>query len=122
MSDLYEIVGLTIEQVAACVEALLGMDADHAVVRRVRQSLETSPAPVEGVVPGSNLERQIQLARQTIERWPDDVRRAMGIVAQETPAAPEKCKCNYPDAWHCARGEHMKACVCGCHAPNRGVL
>lgn len=46
MSDLYEIVGLTIEQVVACVEALCGMDPDHAVVRRVRQSQETRSLPI----------------------------------------------------------------------------
>lgn len=65
--------------------------------------METSPAPVEGVVPGSNLERQIQLARQTIERWPDDVRRAMGIVAQETRAATEtsECRCGQRTCSQC---------------------
>lgn len=29
---------------------------------------------------------------------------------------PAQCKCGHPgNPWHCAQGEHMKACTCECH-------
>jgi hypothetical protein len=35
--------------------------------------------PVEGVVAGSDLEKQIQFARAEIAKWPESVKRAMKI-------------------------------------------
>lgn len=43
-------------------------------------ALPALDAPVEGVVAGSGLERQINLARRTTAAWPADVRAAMGIA------------------------------------------
>lgn len=46
--------------------------------------------PVVGVVAGSNLARQIQLARKAIDGWPNDVRAAMGVEPRAgQPPAPD---------------------------------
>lgn len=56
----------------------------------IRAELETSVQRVEGVVPDSNLERQIQSARKAIEGWPDDVKRAMRIPTETSPVREQE--------------------------------
>lgn len=61
--------------------ALNSTEADmiEGVLTDIRRAAVETETRVEGVVPGSSLERQIQLARKAIAGWPDDVKRAMRI-------------------------------------------
>jgi hypothetical protein len=63
--------------VAASRLRRLADDLERNVAKRAEK--ETFSEPVEGVVAGSNLERQIQLARAEIATWPASVKRAMNI-------------------------------------------
>lgn len=53
-----------------------------------RAAQETFAEPVDGVVCGSELELQIQLARKAIDGWPDDVKRAMKIEGRTGDRLP----------------------------------
>jgi hypothetical protein len=55
-----------------------------------RAAQETPAEPVAGVMPGSDLERQIQSARATIADWPDDVKRAMGVELETRPVPDDR--------------------------------
>jgi hypothetical protein len=79
-------------------------------VRREQSAQETPAEPVAGVMPDSDLERQIQSARAAIAAWPDDVKRAMGVELETCPSCKgerfvrfgnqrvECLKCNDPDS------------------------
>jgi hypothetical protein len=62
---------------ARIVEEMERFDAEEAA--KAASAPETSPELIQGVVRGSHLEEQIDLARKTIAVWPDDVKRAMNI-------------------------------------------
>lgn len=54
----------------------------------------------------------------------EEAERCIDILGarMETVPAPESCKCNHPDAWHCVRGPHMRRCECECHASKMPVI
>lgn len=83
---------------------------------------------VPSLSPEEEAERDWQHAQRVFGATPPDEKEECGIKGCTLPKGhngfcnclsgekPVQCKCGHPgNPWHCAQGEHMKACTCECH-------